>query len=173
MAWIPIKYNLRSMKARIIPTLVAMSGIAGVVAVFLAMLSMARGFLETVKTAGVPDNAIVLKAGGTLDLNGLTFNQGWTTTGRAFQGVFFESPNIVSAAPVSVLSNNLNWTNFSTLPKGHYRVWTLVQKPDGTSQYAPADSVAPHVNTYSVLIEAAANGLCWVCMVNSTPVNVQ
>jgi filamentous hemagglutinin family protein len=117
--------------------------------------------------------AIVLKAGGTLDLNGLTFNQGWTTTGRAFQGVFFESPNIVSAGTASVLSNNLNWTNFSTMPNGHFRLWTLVQKPDGTSQYDPADNVAPHVNTYSVLIEAAANGLCWVCMVNSTPVNVQ
>ena len=63
MARIPIKYNLRSMKQRLAPTLVAMFGIAGVVAVFLAMLSMARGFLETVKTAGAPDNAIVLKAG--------------------------------------------------------------------------------------------------------------
>ena len=63
MALIPIRYNLRSMKARITPTLVAVFGIAGVVAVFLAMLSMSRGFLETVKTAGAPDNAIVLKAG--------------------------------------------------------------------------------------------------------------
>lgn len=141
-----------------------------------SMIVQATGSMSLVGGASndfVFPGAIVLKAGGTLDLNGLTFNQGWTTTGRAFQGVFFESPNIVSASTVRVLSNNLNWTNFSTMPNGHFRLWTLVQKPDGTSQYDPADSVAPHVNTYSVLIEAAANGLCWVCMVNSTPVNVQ
>ncbi|MFO1413942.1 MAG: kelch repeat-containing protein [Burkholderiales bacterium] len=117
--------------------------------------------------------AIVLKATGTLDLDGVTFNQGWTTTGRAFQGVFFESPNIVSASPVTVLSNNLNWTNFSTLPNGHFQVWTLVQKPDGTSQYNSADSVAPHLNTYSTLIEAAANGQCWTCLLNYNTINVQ
>ena len=68
MARIPVKYNIRSMRARVTPTLVAMFGIAGVVAVFLAMLSMARGFIETVKTAGSPANAIVLKAGAQSEL---------------------------------------------------------------------------------------------------------
>ena len=68
MARIPIKYNIRSMRVRVMPTLVAMFGIAGVVAVFLAMLSMSRGFIETIKTAGSPGNAIVLKAGSQSEL---------------------------------------------------------------------------------------------------------
>ena len=110
---------------------------------------------------------LVLKAGGTLNLNGVTVNQGWTTSGKAFQGIYFESPNIVSAATVSILSNDLNWTNFSTQPSGHFYVSRLVKMPDGSSAYAPADSVAPHMNTYSVLIEAAANGQCWAVSTRS------
>ena len=116
---------------------------------------------------------IVLKAGGTLNLNGVTVNQGWTTSGKAFQGIYLESPNITSATVVSILSNDLNWTNFSTLPSGHFKIWRLVQMPDGSAQYAAADSSAPHQNTYSVLVEAAANGQCWTCLVNYAPINVQ
>jgi filamentous hemagglutinin family protein len=116
---------------------------------------------------------IVLKAGGTLNLNGVTVNQGWTTSGKAFQGIYFESPNITSASVVSILSNDLNWTNFSTPPSAHFKIWRLVQMPDGSAQYAAADSTAPHQNTYSVLVEAAANGQCWTCLVNYTPINAQ
>jgi YVTN family beta-propeller protein len=116
---------------------------------------------------------IALKAGGTLDINGVIVNQGWTTSGKAFQGIYFESPNIVSSLPVSILSNDLNWTNFSTVPNGHFHIFRLVQMPDGSAQYVPADGAAPHQNTYSTLIEAAANGQCWTCLVNYTPINVQ
>ena len=66
MAGIPIKYNLRSMRVRFTATMVAVLGIAGVVAVFLAMLAMARGFSETLKSSGSADNAIVLRGGATL-----------------------------------------------------------------------------------------------------------
>lgn len=113
---------------------------------------------------------IVLRAGGTLDINGVVVNQGWTTSGRAFQGIFLESPNIVSASRIYLLSNDLNWTNFSTLPKAKVSVSTLVQMPDGSEAYAPADGVVTHVNSYSLITEAAANGECWICLLNPTPV---
>ncbi|HTP97859.1 MAG TPA: DUF6259 domain-containing protein [Casimicrobiaceae bacterium] len=116
---------------------------------------------------------IVLKAGAALDLNGVTVNQGWTTSGKAFQGIYFEAPSITSGPPVTILSNDLNWTNFSTTPNGHFQISRLVQMSDGSARYAPADSQAPHLNTYSTLIESAANGQCWVCLVNTTPINVQ
>jgi hypothetical protein len=116
---------------------------------------------------------IVLKSGNTLDLNGVIVNQGWTTAGQAFQGTYFESPNIVSnGGNIQVYSNNLNWVNFSTMPHAPVRTWTLVRAADGSAQYLSADSVAPHLNTYSVLIEAAAMGQCWTCLVNSPQVNM-
>jgi len=116
---------------------------------------------------------IVLKAGGTLDLNGVVLDQGWTTTGKTFQGVYLESPNIVSSTgDIQVYSNNLNWINFSTLPHAAVSVWTLTSQSDGSASYVSADSFAPHLNTYSTLINAAAGGQCWVCLVNTQPMNM-
>jgi hypothetical protein len=115
---------------------------------------------------------IVLKAGSDLNLNAVVVDNGWTTGGQSFQGVFFESPNIISGGNIQVLTNNLNWVNFSTMPHAPARTWTLVQMGNGSSSYATADTIAPHVNTYSVLSEAAANGQCWTCLVNTAPVNM-
>ena len=116
--------------------------------------------------------AIVLKAGGTLNLNGVLVNQGWTATGKAFQGVFLESPYITSSDTIRVATNNLNWVNFSTFPHAPVRTWQFVPMPDGSLQYVTADTVAPHLNTYSLLIEIAAAGGCWTCVVNYAPVNM-
>jgi hypothetical protein len=116
---------------------------------------------------------IALKSQSALDLGGVMVNQGWTTSGQAFQGTFFESPDIVSSGGnIQVLSNNLNWVNFSTLPHAPVRTWTLVRAGDGSAQYVTADSAAPHLNTYSLLIEAGANGQCWTCLINNLPVNM-
>lgn len=115
---------------------------------------------------------IVLRAGGTLDLAGVTVNQGWTTAGKPFQGIFFESPNIVSAAALSILGNDFNWINFSSLPAAHVRIWRLARNADGSAAYAVADEAA-HQNTFSLQVEAAANGECWICLVNPTPIDVR
>ena len=117
--------------------------------------------------------AIALKAGGTLDFNGVTVNQGWTTTGQSFQGLFFEAPNIVSPAGlIRLYGNDLNWMNFSVLPQQYVRAYSLKRNGDGSASFAAADAVAPHLNTYSVIQGAAAAGGCWVCLVNTAPVNV-
>jgi putative ABC transport system permease protein len=60
---IPIVYNLRSARERWASSLVAVVGIAGTVAVFVAMLALARGFRATVASSGLPQNAIVQQAG--------------------------------------------------------------------------------------------------------------
>ena len=46
---VPISYNFRSIRARWASTIVAILGIAGTVGVFVAMLSMARGFRATMR----------------------------------------------------------------------------------------------------------------------------
>lgn len=67
---VPISYNLRSVKARWTSTIVAILGIAGTVGVFVAMLSLARGFKATLIASGSPGNALVMRAGATSEMMG-------------------------------------------------------------------------------------------------------
>ena len=73
---IPIVYNLRSLRARWTSTVVAVLGIAGTVSVFVAMLSLARGFEATLVSSGSDRNAIVRRAGATSEMDsGITVDQ--------------------------------------------------------------------------------------------------
>ena len=67
---IPVVYNLRSVKARWTSAIVAVLGIAGTVGVFVAMLSLARGFRATLVSSGSQDNAIIMRAGATSEMTG-------------------------------------------------------------------------------------------------------
>lgn len=117
--------------------------------------------------------AIVLKAVDGLDLNGVVVNQGWTTSGRSFQGVFLEAPNIFSSSGlIEVYGNDLNWINFSTFPNTPVRAFALVRQPDGSATYAASDATAPHLNTYSTITSTAADGGCWTCLISANPVNM-
>jgi putative ABC transport system permease protein len=68
---IPLIYNLRSLRARWTSTIVAVLGIAGTVGVFIAMLSLARGFQATLVASGSAENALVRRAGATSELDSL------------------------------------------------------------------------------------------------------
>ena len=65
---IPLIYNVRSVRQRWTSAIVAVLGIAGTVGVFVAMLSMARGFRTTLVASGSPGNAIVLRAGASSEM---------------------------------------------------------------------------------------------------------
>jgi putative ABC transport system permease protein len=65
---IPIVYNIRSVRARWTSTIVAVLGIAGTVGVFVAMLSLARGFRATLVASGSSDNALIVRAGATSEM---------------------------------------------------------------------------------------------------------
>lgn len=67
---IPIVYNLRSVKARWTSAIVAVLGIAGTVGVFVAMLSLARGFKATLVSSGSAGNALVVRAGAPSEMMG-------------------------------------------------------------------------------------------------------
>ena len=66
---IPVVYNLRSVKERWTSAIVAVLGIAGTVGVFIAVLSLARGFKATLVSSGSYDNAIVRRAGSTSEID--------------------------------------------------------------------------------------------------------
>ena len=63
------KINLKSVPERWGPSLVIIVGLAGVVAVFTALLAMANGFSTTLQSAGREDNAIVLRGQSGAELN--------------------------------------------------------------------------------------------------------
>jgi putative ABC transport system permease protein len=67
---VPVSYNFRSIRARWTSTIVAILGIAGTVGVFVAMLSLARGFRATLVASGSPDDALVMRAGSTSEMMG-------------------------------------------------------------------------------------------------------
>jgi putative ABC transport system permease protein len=68
--------GLRSIPERLGPSLVIVVGLAGVVAVFTALLAMAAGFRSTLEAAGRADVALVLRGGSQAELNsGLTREQ--------------------------------------------------------------------------------------------------
>ncbi|HLZ90165.1 MAG TPA: ABC transporter permease [Candidatus Acidoferrum sp.] len=81
---VPVSYNFRSIRVRWTSTIVAVIGIAGTVGVFVAMLSLARGFKATLVSSGSPGNALVLRAGSPSEMMG---------------GVTLDSVRIVQDAP--------------------------------------------------------------------------
>ena len=69
--------GLRSIPERLGPSLVIVVGLAGVVAVFTALLAMAAGFKSTLESAGRADVALVLRGGSQAELNsGISREQG-------------------------------------------------------------------------------------------------
>ena len=68
--------NLRSVSERKAASIVAVAGIAGVVAILVGVLSMREGFRATLDQAGAKDVAIVLRSGSAAELSsGLTLDQ--------------------------------------------------------------------------------------------------
>ncbi|MBL0040814.1 MAG: ABC transporter permease [Xanthomonadales bacterium] len=61
--------NLRSIPSRLGASLVIVIGIAGVVAVLVAMLAMSRGLSRTLEDTGAPDRVVVLRGGSTVELS--------------------------------------------------------------------------------------------------------
>lgn len=76
--------NLRSIPQRLGPSSVIVVGIAGVVAVLVALLAMAQGFEKTLAGAGRADRAIVMRDGSNTELS---------------SGVTVEQVNVISNAP--------------------------------------------------------------------------
>jgi putative ABC transport system permease protein len=81
---VPVSYNFRSIRSRWTSTIVAVIGIAGTVGVFVAMLSLARGFKSTLVASGSAGNALVLRAGSPSEMMG---------------GVTLDSVKVVQDAP--------------------------------------------------------------------------
>jgi putative ABC transport system permease protein len=106
---IPLVYNFRSVKARWTSAIVAVVGIAGTVGVFVAMLSLARGFKATLVSSGSEDNAIIMRAGATSEMTGgvtvdtVKIIQDKPGIARSADGPLI-TPEVVLVAPIPLIS---------------------------------------------------------------------
>jgi putative ABC transport system permease protein len=76
--------NLRSLGARMGPSVATVVGVAGVVMVFVGVLSIAAGFGRTIQSTGRPDVALVLRSG---------------TEDEMSSGLLLEDTRIIAQAP--------------------------------------------------------------------------
>jgi ABC-type lipoprotein release transport system permease subunit len=65
---LPLSYNVRNVRNRWQVTLLAISGIALVVAVFTVLMSMSEGFAAALRTTGRADNAMIVQRGSASEL---------------------------------------------------------------------------------------------------------
>lgn len=98
--------NLRSVPQRWGPSLVIVIGLAGVVAVFIALLALGEGFQRTLRSTGRVDNAIVLRGGSQTELNS-GFGRDETTLIKLGPGIRSGSDGLPLAAAEMVVITEL------------------------------------------------------------------
>lgn len=91
--------NLRNLPQRIGSSVVAVIGVAAVVLVFAAVLSMAKGFERTMISAGSEDTAIIMRSGSTSELNSGISNEQTL--------IVADAPGVLKDGDVSVMSAEL------------------------------------------------------------------
>lgn len=94
--------NLRSLRERLASSTVAVIGFAGVVAVFVAVLSIAEGFRRVMEGGGAGDVALVLRGGSDTEMSsGLTLDQ--TRIIKEAPGVVRDAGGPVASAELFVI----------------------------------------------------------------------
>ena len=88
--WAVIKLNLATLRERRGGALATIFGVAGVVLVFVAVLSIGEGFRRTLVTAGRDDTALVLRAGSDSEMMSIL--------GRDDVQVIAQAPGVARAA---------------------------------------------------------------------------
>ena len=94
--------NILNLPKRIASSVVAIVGVMAVVLVFAAVLSMAKGFEQTMIAAGSEDTAIVLRSGSTAEMNSGLSNEQTLIVANA-PGVMKEGDRPLSSAELYVL----------------------------------------------------------------------
>jgi putative ABC transport system permease protein len=91
--------NLRNLPQRVGSSIVAVVGVAAVVLVFAAVLSMAKGFERTMIAAGSDDTAIIMRSGSTSELNSGLSNEQVL--------IIADAPGVLKDGDVAILSAEL------------------------------------------------------------------
>ena len=128
-AWSVTEVGLATIPQRLGAASVVVVGIAGVVAVLVALLAMAAGFEAALKESGTDDTAIVMRAGAQTELNSVLDHDSATVVAEApqvlrnAQGQPIASPELVVVAALPKKSSGLD-ANVEVRGVGE-RAWSL------------------------------------------------
>jgi putative ABC transport system permease protein len=124
-----IQIGISTLPQRLGPSSVVVIGIAGVVAVLVALLAMAQGFQETLKETGNDQTAIIMRAGSQTELNSVLDHDTAVLVTQAPQvmhasgGEPIASPELVVVASLPKKATGLD-ANVETRGIGE-RAWEL------------------------------------------------
>jgi putative ABC transport system permease protein len=127
--WSVTRIGIATIPQRLGSSSVVVVGIAGVVAVLVAMLSMAQGFAVTLKETGTDDTAIVMRVGAQTELNSVIDHDTATLVSQAPQvvhgpnGQAIASPELVVIAALPKKATGLD-ANVEVRGVGE-RAWDL------------------------------------------------
>lgn len=120
---------VRTIPARRGAALATVFGIAGVVAVFVAVLSIGEGFRKALRTAGSPDNAMVMRAGSDSEMMSVLLRDAVEIVAQA-PGVA-RGPALPGGPPVALSSGEL------------FVVVDVPKRSTGTTANVPLRGVQP------------------------------
>jgi putative ABC transport system permease protein len=115
--------NLRTLPGRAAPSAVAVIGMAGVVGVLVAVLSMAEGFRATMANTGTPDTVVVMRAGSDAEMTSILLRDDYT--------IIQDAPQIARRDGVRASSAEL------------FVIVDLVKRSSNTTAQAPLRGVSP------------------------------
>src|ERR1700733_3978611 len=128
-AWSVTEVGVATIPQRLGAASVVVVGIAGVVAVLVALLAMAAGFEAALKESGTDDTAIVMRAGAQTELNSVLDHDSPAVVAQApqvlrnAQGQPIASPELVVVAALPKKSSGLD-ANVEVRGVGE-RAWSL------------------------------------------------
>ena len=118
-----LDFNLRSLPQRKGAAIAAMFGIAGVVAVFVGVLSIGQGFNRAMTSTGSPETALVLRSGADSEMTSIL--------GRDEARIVADAPGIAKADGKALVSPEL------------FVIVNLPKKSTGTDANVPLRGVEP------------------------------
>ena len=129
--------NLRNLPQRFASSAVAVVGVAAVVLVFAAVLSMAAGLERTMLSAGSDDTAVIMRSGATSELNSGLSNEQTLIIGNA-PGVLKDGDNAIMSAELYVITDVKKLSNqtdanvpFRGVQAGAFEVRDNIRISDG------------------------------------------
>ncbi len=121
--WSITLFNLRNLRQRLGSSAVTILGVAGVVMVFVGILSIAAGFQHTLQSTGDPQNVLVMRAGSDTEMN---------------SGLGLEATKIIADAP-----GILHGESGSLASAELFVVVDQAKKSTGTSANVPLRGIGP------------------------------
>jgi hypothetical protein len=96
---IPLRYNIRSLRQRKVRTILTILGIAGSVAMFVAMMAFSHGIVSSFKKTGSEDNVVIVQRGA--------FSQSLSSIPKSAGNVISYMPHIRQEGGLPLVSPEL------------------------------------------------------------------